>query len=149
MELPRGEMDVVGAAATHQPWEDDSQYADIEDVHEEASGDTSWDADLDDSFDVDVLEQESTAKTPVSTLGVGPLTTAAELHRAETAAPAPVPPEAFIQGMVVRHPSYGLGKIVALSGSRERRTATVAFASTAGEKKFVLASSPLRPAKGN
>jgi DNA helicase-2/ATP-dependent DNA helicase PcrA len=149
MELPRGEMDVVGAAATHQPWEDDSQYANIEDVHEEPSGDTSWDGDLDDSFDVDVLEQESTAKTPVSTLGGGPLTTAAELHRAETAAPAPFPPEAFIQGMVVRHPSYGLGKIVALSGSRERRTATVAFASTAGEKKFVLASSPLRPAKGN
>ncbi len=49
--------------------------------------------------------------------------------------------------MVVRHPEYGLGKIVALSGSRDRRTATVAFASAAGEKKFVLAKSKLRPAK--
>ena len=49
--------------------------------------------------------------------------------------------------MVVRHPQYGLGKIVALSGSGDRRTATVAFASTAGEKKFVLVQSPLRPAK--
>ncbi len=49
--------------------------------------------------------------------------------------------------MAVRHPQYGLGKIVALSGSGDRRTGTVAFASTAGERKFMLAKSPLRPAK--
>jgi len=38
---------------------------------------------------------------------------------------------------------------VALSGSSSRRTATVAFASGAGEKKFVLGSSKIRPAKAN
>jgi DNA helicase-2/ATP-dependent DNA helicase PcrA len=73
--------------------------------------------------------------------------TAAELHRVQTAESPRVPPEAFHQGMVVRHPEYGLGKIVALSGSGDRRTATVTFASSAGEKKFMLAKSPLRPAK--
>ena len=49
--------------------------------------------------------------------------------------------------MVVRHPEYGLGKVVALSGSGARRSATVAFASSAGQKKFMLAQSDLRPVK--
>jgi DNA helicase-2/ATP-dependent DNA helicase PcrA len=47
--------------------------------------------------------------------------------------------------MVVTHPEYGLGKVVALSGARDQRRATVAFA-TAGQKTFVLSMSPLRPA---
>lgn len=147
MELPRGEMDVVGASSTTQPWDDESQYAEIEDVHPVAEDEVPWEADADDSFDVGSMETEPAS--PLAALGVGPLTTAAELQRTETEAPAPFPPEAFAQGMVVRHPTYGLGKIVALSGARDRRTATVAFASGAGEKKFVLASSKLRPAKGN
>ncbi len=49
--------------------------------------------------------------------------------------------------MVVRHPEYGLGKIIALSGAGPRRVATVAFASSAGQKKFVLSQSQLRPVK--
>ncbi len=76
------------------------------------------------------------------------LTTAAELGGVQTDAPpqASYAADQFHQGMLVRHPEYGLGKIVALSGNGERRRATVAFASAAGEKKFILASSPLRPA---
>ncbi|MGH7194100.1 MAG: ATP-dependent helicase, partial [Candidatus Saccharimonadales bacterium] len=66
------------------------------------------------------------------------LTTAAELAASESLAN-----ERFHQGMDVLHPEYGQGKIVALSGSGPGRTATVEFA--AGEKKFVLAQSPLRP----
>jgi DNA helicase-2/ATP-dependent DNA helicase PcrA len=147
MELPRGEMDVVGASSTTSPWDDESQYAEIEDVHPVAEDEVPWEADVDDSFDVVSMETEPAS--PLAALGVGPLTTAAELQRTEAEAPAPFPPEAFAQGMVVRHPTYGLGKIVALSGARDRRTATVVFASNAGEKKFVLASSKLRPAKGN
>ncbi len=57
-----------------------------------------------------------------------------------------VSPEVFHQGMVVRHPQYGLGKIVALSGSGIKRKATVLFAAGAGEKRFLLIHSPLRPA---
>ena len=57
-----------------------------------------------------------------------------------------VDPDVFCQGMAVSHPEYGLGKVVALSGAGTNRKATVAFA-TAGQKKFVLSSSPLRPAR--
>jgi DNA helicase-2/ATP-dependent DNA helicase PcrA len=49
--------------------------------------------------------------------------------------------------MVVTHPEYGLGKIVALSGKADKRVATVNFATGAGQKTFVLAHSPLRPAR--
>lgn len=74
------------------------------------------------------------------------LTTAAEMLNAGKPAP-PVAPDSFHQGMVVRHPNYGLGRIVALSGSGRGRKATVDFLSPTGRKKFVLASSPLRPVK--
>jgi hypothetical protein len=63
-----------------------------------------------------------------------------------SAALARVSPEVFHQGMIVRHPQYGLGKIVALSGSGIKRKATVVFAAGAGEKRFLLMHSPLRPA---
>lgn len=73
------------------------------------------------------------------------LTTAAEL-----AGGGPLPPTApdqFHQGMVVRHPHYGLGRVVALSGSGRGRKATVHFGGRVGQKKFVIAGSPLRPVK--
>jgi DNA helicase-2/ATP-dependent DNA helicase PcrA len=73
------------------------------------------------------------------------LTTAAEL--AGGSASAPVGPEMFHHGMVVRHPHYGLGRIVALAGSGSTRTATIDFGSSAGRVKFVLEKSPLRPVK--
>jgi DNA helicase-2/ATP-dependent DNA helicase PcrA len=62
---------------------------------------------------------------------------------------AAVSPDAFYQGMVVKHPEYGLGKVVALSGSGPRRSATVAFASSAGQKRFMLMHSDLRPIKNS
>jgi len=75
------------------------------------------------------------------------LTTAAELASGGRPAP-PASPDSFHQGMVVRHPSYGLGRIVALSGTGPGRKATIDFPRPTGRKKFVLASSPLRPLKG-
>ena len=54
-------------------------------------------------------------------------------------------PDAFAHGMAVVHPEYGPGKIVALSGAGKNRRATVRFP-TAGEKRFVLIHSPLKPA---
>ncbi len=73
------------------------------------------------------------------------LTTAAEL--AGTAQPSPMAADEFVQGMVVRHPQYGLGRIVALGGQGKDRTATVDFTSTAGRKRFLLEKSPLRPVR--
>jgi hypothetical protein len=91
------------------------------------------------------------------------LTTAAELAGADTSAnadstdaissekapptPSPISPNEFTLGMLVKHPEYGLGKIIALSGGQSSRKATVAFAAGAGERTFVLHLSPLRPAK--
>ena len=56
-------------------------------------------------------------------------------------------PDVFRQGMVVLHPQYGLGKVIALGGSGGQRTATIDFASAAGRKKMILAGSELRPVK--
>jgi DNA helicase-2/ATP-dependent DNA helicase PcrA len=61
--------------------------------------------------------------------------------------PEGVDPDVFRQGMVVLHPDYGLGKVVALSGSGAERTATIDFASAAGRKKLPLAGTTLKPVK--
>ncbi|MCC7086577.1 MAG: UvrD-helicase domain-containing protein [Pirellulales bacterium] len=82
------------------------------------------------------------------------LTTAAELAARRdstadvkaTSMASNVSPEVFHQGMIVSHPEYGVGKIVAISGSGAKRKASVIFAKGSGEKKFVLAHCPLRPA---
>ena len=74
------------------------------------------------------------------------LTTAAELSGGATDVATKIAPELFHQGMLVRHPEYGLGEIVALSGSGAQRRATVEFAGI-GQKSFVLAKSPLHPLK--
>ena len=76
------------------------------------------------------------------------LSTAAELAAGGEPSPA-VAPDEFHQGMLVRHPKYGLGRIVALSGAGDGRKATVNFASSAGRKKFALGASPLRPVSNN
>jgi DNA helicase-2/ATP-dependent DNA helicase PcrA len=102
----------------------------------------------------------SAATRPPRTNGELRVTTAAELAAvpagasATTLAPratryptSDISPDAFHHGMLVRHPEYGLGKILALSGAGVKRTATVAFAQGAGEKRFILAHSKLQPAK--
>ncbi len=57
----------------------------------------------------------------------------------------PVDPEEFVRGQTVRHPQYGLGRIVALSGSGADRVAIVDFVAPLRQEKFVLSQSPLRP----
>jgi hypothetical protein len=47
----------------------------------------------------------------------------------------------------VRHPQYGLGRIVALSGSGPERLATVDFPPPAGQMKLLIVDSLLRPVK--
>ena len=57
----------------------------------------------------------------------------------------PADVEMFHQGMIVCHPQFGLGKIVALSGSGQKRQATVDFAADIGRRKLRLADGQLRP----
>jgi DNA helicase-2/ATP-dependent DNA helicase PcrA len=50
----------------------------------------------------------------------------------------------FSQGMLVEHPRYGRGRIVALEGIGPDRKATIQFPAV-GEKRFVLEKAPLEP----
>jgi DNA helicase-2/ATP-dependent DNA helicase PcrA len=87
---------------------------------------------------------ERRAKTvPLASAG---LMTAAAMAAGGTPSPAPAP-DAFQQGMLVLHPQYGLGRVVALSGSGPQRRATVDFPGPPGRQQFLLAASPLRPVK--
>ncbi len=129
MEMPRGEMDVVREQAG---------------LHMEPEPVEPWDAP-----ELDEWRQEpstSTAKKPPVDLA-GLMTTAAALADEAGGAAPRVSPDVFRQGMVVTHPDFGPGKIVALSGAGKARKATIRFAK-AGERRFVLAHSPVRPAGG-
>ena len=90
-------------------------------------------------------EQVQQAIMPPLTTSIG-LTTAAELA-GEALAPArerPAPDD-FRLGMVVTHPEHGLGKIVALSGSAEKRRATVQFFQETRHRKYMLVHCDLQP----
>jgi hypothetical protein len=56
-------------------------------------------------------------------------------------------PNVFTQGMIVKHPEYGYGEIVALGGVGPKRIASIKFYDHAEEKKFRLLHSPLEPAE--
>jgi len=120
MELPRHEMEVADLAAAAPTWSDSSFSP------------------------APAVAPRSVAPTPGrSRASTVRLMTAAEL--AGDGDPAAVEPDRFHQGMLVRHPEHGLGRVVALSGSGAGRKATVHFA--AGPMKFTIARSPLRPVK--
>ncbi|MEQ8210945.1 MAG: UvrD-helicase domain-containing protein [Lacipirellulaceae bacterium] len=137
LELPREEMELV------EPQTDSFGYpTDWDDFDEEDVGSASFD-----EFDQSSAEppEEETSTRPRWKVAASQVTTAAQLAGKEKQQVAKADPNLFKQGMTVKHPEYGPGKIVALSGSGDNRRATVRFA-TAGEKRFVLAHSPLHPA---
>lgn len=143
IELPREEFDVQtpqpAPRAAVEPPADDGYPASWDDV----AWDTPDEADQPDCLPVEDAGQAASAEprfAPVS------LTTAAELAGAAPLAAPPLDPDVFHLAMVVRHPEYGLGKIVALSGAGRQRRATVAFAAC-GRHTFVIAQSPLKPAR--
>lgn len=84
--------------------------------------------------------------SPSPTAGGFRLTTAAELAGVST---TPLADEinALRPGMMVRHPEYGIGRIIAIEGAGPQRKGRVAF-TLGGERTFVLAMSPLRPIGG-
>ncbi len=136
MELPRDEMDV-------------------EEIRSSRFADPSWDdaPSHDDSYfdepamQVGELNEEREARSSPTHL----LSTAAELlpdaSPSTTGDAEKISPDVFRLGMTVIHPTYGLGKITAISGTGAKRTATVNFCLNPGETKFRLAYSPLRPAQ--
>lgn len=51
----------------------------------------------------------------------------------------------FVPGMLVWHPEYGTGRLVAVSGSGAKQTAQVRFGSDEDARRFLLAHCPLEP----
>jgi DNA helicase-2/ATP-dependent DNA helicase PcrA len=119
MELPRMEMEVESAGA------DDMGRSWVEEAREE------------------VPARPRIAAAP-SWAGSVRLTTAAALANGGQPT-ASVNPEVFRQGMLVVHATYGLGRIIALSGSAASRRATVDFPPPAGRQRLLLAEGTLQP----
>ncbi|HEX3869814.1 MAG TPA: 3'-5' exonuclease, partial [Pirellulales bacterium] len=135
MELPLDEMEVLELGLSGLP-SLDWPMGDAEHFVEDSEP----------TFDTSEFE-ETSPTTSAATRAKPSLTTAAELAAGGAASLPAVSPEEFFAGMLVRHPEYGLGKIIALSGGRGSRKATVAFTSGVAQRTFVLAQSPLRPVK--
>jgi len=145
MELPREELEVEDVGAN--PWPD-GESADVEPVF--APPEAECDAgDWSGGAVPSVAEGPALLPDPSQAAGVrlaacGRLTTAADLANGGMPAVA-ASPDAFRQGMLVLHPDYGLGRIVALGGSGTSRHATVDFSSSAGRQSLILRDAPLRP----
>jgi DNA helicase-2/ATP-dependent DNA helicase PcrA len=73
----------------------------------------------------------------------GLIVTGAEL--AGSACPKP-DASGFREGMLVRHPNFGLGRITSVSGYGEKTKATIKF-TTGATRSFVVSKSPLQPVK--
>jgi DNA helicase-2/ATP-dependent DNA helicase PcrA len=153
LEMPREEMELVSIGAPGG-WDVPTDWDDVHDLHDdshhfeidhEGAGEagTVSSSEDDDSFDFGANAEPS--PSAAKSIPAAQITTAARLAGAAPIQPSGISPDAFVQGMTVMHPEHGPGKIVALSGSGANRRATVKFA-TAGERRFVLAHSPLRPA---
>ncbi len=169
MELPRNEMD-AGQAQAANSWELEGWEHEAEDTYCDAGPDDSLlfeEGALEDSADGAKAFDGATAfdgskasgakafseEKPTTTSSLTPdqVQTASSLagHAPSNGPQKPqlatVSPDDFRLGMAVVHPEHGPGKVITLSGSGNGRRATVLFP-LAGEKRFVLAFSPLRPA---
>jgi DNA helicase-2/ATP-dependent DNA helicase PcrA len=137
MELPRHEMECFEAVARPRNTPDWYDGVDVP-MDEEAHAIPDDDADF--------MQDEPSPRDKQEKAGkFAALRTAAEMLQ-EQSRPR-ISPNAFTQGMTVKHPEYGYGEIVALSGAGPKRTASVKFYDLPEEKKFRLLFSPLEPAE--
>ncbi|MGI9518906.1 MAG: ATP-dependent helicase [Pirellulaceae bacterium] len=145
MELPREQMTVIEPqSAFGYGFNSDDEF----DTNQETGDDDEWF-----SGPSTVHVRTEPAEYSSSSENGPTIQTAAELFRDadqpdQTPAIKKYPVEAFSRGMLVNHPEYGAGKIVALEGNGKKSMATVEFFN--GEsKKFRLAQAPLAPAADN
>ena len=135
LELPRDEMEMI-----EPPGEADypQQLVNPEDDFIDAAPGDRFDG-IDDPSPSD---QEPASHSVIENLSAH-LTTAAALAAEQPDSPAEsMAPEDYSEGMLVGHPRYGQGRVTALSGKGQKRTATIKFFS-GEEKKFRLAFAPL------
>ncbi len=105
--------------------------------------------DVDVSFDVSEFEPEFAAppkpkfRERTVTEWKSRLTTGAALAAGKTAdVQLPI---GFALGMMVRHPRYGVGTVIDVSGLSRHRIVTVEFESDRRTEKFIAAKCPLQP----
>lgn len=144
LEMPRDEMEMIsvggGSSSYPSSWDEfDDALNDDRDVHQDPD-ETHGEVWTSSPPTEEVTPSASRWKDTAAAV-----TTAASLLGAAPPTPSGISPDEFIQGMTVVHPEHGPGKIVALSGAGKNRRATVQFAA-AGQRRFVLIHSPLRPA---
>lgn len=159
MEMPREELEMTDARNSdldffvdeteeYEQYEEYDQYESTASVEEESQQDLEFNpAEFSKLSDEPRAERDSQPPDAALRIAAVGITTAAQLSGGGQAKKQPrVSPDVFVLGMTVVHPEFGPGKITALGGSGNRRKATVQFV-TAGERKFFLAYSDLRPAK--
>ncbi|HEX5102507.1 MAG TPA: 3'-5' exonuclease, partial [Pirellulaceae bacterium] len=154
MELPRHEMDLSNSVTSRRmrPEFDEAHQGEAADDFEE--GDIEFDVSQLDrrvgSAHQSTEDEEEGGHSPPYTKPAKPLTsglvTGADLLAQQTR--PRVPPSRFKHGMVVEHPEYGAGTIVALSGEGAKRNAVVQFFADQSQRTFRLAFSDLVPAEG-
>ncbi len=140
MELPRDEMEV------HEPrsyrTDDFDEFAPDEDVEfDEYDQRPHHDEEAHDEREY--VEQQAAVTSEITPRVV----TAADLLSDSSRAVVKTAPEQFEIGMLVNHPEHGLGKVLALSGSGNKRTASVQFFDSTRERRFILVHSQLQPVK--
>lgn len=129
MELPRSEMELV-TPRTVASFPDRRDYRDAD----ADSGSQEW-----------IEEEHSTppaAGKTVATIESASIMTASQLL-GETGSPVALSPDDFHAGMLVRHPTHGIGKVVSTTGKGTRKMATVQFFQANRPAKFMLAHSRL------
>jgi DNA helicase-2/ATP-dependent DNA helicase PcrA len=89
----------------------------------------------------------NTRTAPASWPGGFRITTAAALGGGPQPSGPPADLDTFRAGLSVIHPTYGIGRIVAIEGAGPDRKGRVAF-TVGGERTFVLSKSPLRLVTG-
>ena len=140
MELPREQMNCFEPAKS-DPWanEGDGYEPDLSNVD-------PW---MEDGFSSDMFEEPKPAVKSKANAGLPRVVTAAELEQRQAEINAiRLHPDRYVQGMLVEHPEYGIGRIVDLSGSGMKRVATVEFP-ILGKRRFRLSHSNLQPAEEN
>ena len=154
MEMPRADMECYGTdPATYLARNQSQQDESIDDFHQAFDDLANEWAEQDrieqafsDQAEIQLREDDEVKETRPK------MVTAAQLlgdsNRVTDDPPPvldPIPPESFALGMLVQHPEYGPGKIMALSGKDEKRMATIQFLNPPEQRKFRLAYSELRP----
>ena len=145
MELPREEMEIYGPASSYGSQDEGGFHEEPSWVSEQPFDQT----DVSDSAEQDwpqpapdapssrsVPDAENPASASVMT--AADMLASPDRDDSTDTGVQRVSPELFQQGMVVRHPERGLGKIMALSGEGDKRSATVQFFNETRPRSFVL-----------